>query len=347
MALPSSGPLKFTDLLNEFEDTEDIRFSDYYRGGALVPNAPANNQIATSGALRVSDFYGATNEIVVTISNTREIVSARSLFNSIDWLTAVPKRIIIEATAILGSRNSSQAVFTVENDFDGPLAIENYGQILGAGGDNNGGADTQATLNGGPAMLVQKAISLLNDGQIYGGGGAGSDGGASGSTNKCCANGCCGTQQVQCGNRTCCGNGCTPPCPGGCGCLVGTSFVCGPSAGCPQGVCGLFCDCRRNQNINCCNGCCGVNAGAVGGEGGQGQGYLQSQTGGISGTTGVSGNRSGDGGGGGTWGQSGVRGGTGQAGSGAVAPGAAGAAISGYSLVTVDGPIGDTLGSLA
>ena len=66
MALPNSGPLKFSDLRSEFDDTEESRLSEFYRGGSLVPNAPSNNQIPTSGTIQLSDFYGATNGIVVT-----------------------------------------------------------------------------------------------------------------------------------------------------------------------------------------------------------------------------------------------------------------------------------------
>ncbi len=69
MALPSSGVLTLNDIQTEFGGTNPIDLSDYYRGGGLVPDTAGNAGIPTSGAISVSDFYGATNVIALNFVN--------------------------------------------------------------------------------------------------------------------------------------------------------------------------------------------------------------------------------------------------------------------------------------
>ena len=42
--------------------TTNIRLSDYYRGGTLVPNIACNAGVPTSGPIKFSDFYGACRQ---------------------------------------------------------------------------------------------------------------------------------------------------------------------------------------------------------------------------------------------------------------------------------------------
>lgn len=48
-------------LQTEFGGTNPISLNEYYRGGGLVPDIPANSAVPTSGAISLSNFYGATN----------------------------------------------------------------------------------------------------------------------------------------------------------------------------------------------------------------------------------------------------------------------------------------------
>ena len=59
MALPSSGTLTIQDIVNEFGGSAPHSLSEYYRGGSRVQNVPFNNGVPTSGAISISDFYGA------------------------------------------------------------------------------------------------------------------------------------------------------------------------------------------------------------------------------------------------------------------------------------------------
>jgi hypothetical protein len=49
------------DLQNEFGGSNPIAISEYYRGGGLVPDIPANSSVPASGQISLSNFYNATN----------------------------------------------------------------------------------------------------------------------------------------------------------------------------------------------------------------------------------------------------------------------------------------------
>ena len=59
MALQSSGTIKISELANEFNDGTPNSLSEFYRGGARVSDISANSGVPTSGAISLSDFYGA------------------------------------------------------------------------------------------------------------------------------------------------------------------------------------------------------------------------------------------------------------------------------------------------
>ena len=60
MTLQASGAISFSDLRGEFGGSTPDAISEYYRGGGLVPDFPANAGIPTSGAVSLSDFYNGT-----------------------------------------------------------------------------------------------------------------------------------------------------------------------------------------------------------------------------------------------------------------------------------------------
>lgn len=69
MAIKTSGPINFQDIVDEFGGADPAALSEYYRGGSLVPNTNANSKIATSGgALKLSQFYGARKEIFIRLN---------------------------------------------------------------------------------------------------------------------------------------------------------------------------------------------------------------------------------------------------------------------------------------
>ena len=64
MALPSSGVIRLSQIQSEFGGTNPIRLSEYYRNGTFVTSN--NTSVPTSGAVDLSDYYGALNGIEVT-----------------------------------------------------------------------------------------------------------------------------------------------------------------------------------------------------------------------------------------------------------------------------------------
>lgn len=58
MALPGSGDIRLSDLIAEFGG--GTKLSDFYRGGAYVPDTPTNAGVPASGDISLSDFYGAS-----------------------------------------------------------------------------------------------------------------------------------------------------------------------------------------------------------------------------------------------------------------------------------------------
>ena len=60
MAVTSSAPISITNLVTEFGGSTPHALTEYYRGGSLVPNTTANNSVPTSGAISLTDFFGAT-----------------------------------------------------------------------------------------------------------------------------------------------------------------------------------------------------------------------------------------------------------------------------------------------
>lgn len=60
MTLQASGAISIGDIADEFGGNAPHALSEYYRGGGLVQNTTQNAGIPSSGAIKLSDFYGAT-----------------------------------------------------------------------------------------------------------------------------------------------------------------------------------------------------------------------------------------------------------------------------------------------
>lgn len=67
MALPASGNIALSQIIAEFGGGSKI--TDFYRGGALVPNTAQNAAIPTSGQISFTQFYGAAKGPAVYLQN--------------------------------------------------------------------------------------------------------------------------------------------------------------------------------------------------------------------------------------------------------------------------------------
>lgn len=59
MTLQASGAIAMSQLRGEFGGSAPDAISEYYRGGARVPDIQVNALVPTSGAIKLRDFYGA------------------------------------------------------------------------------------------------------------------------------------------------------------------------------------------------------------------------------------------------------------------------------------------------
>lgn len=68
MALPTSGQITWEMIRAEFGGGYPIYMNQYYRGGSLVPNTPANANVPTSGQIGANQFYGASKSTPLSVS---------------------------------------------------------------------------------------------------------------------------------------------------------------------------------------------------------------------------------------------------------------------------------------
>jgi hypothetical protein len=61
--LTGSGTISLNNIQSEFGGSNPIAISEYYRGGGLVPDTPANTSIPTSGQIKFTDFYGGDSTV--------------------------------------------------------------------------------------------------------------------------------------------------------------------------------------------------------------------------------------------------------------------------------------------
>lgn len=320
MAVPSSGPISMQDLADEFNGSQPISISQYYRNGGLVSSN--NTNVPESGEISLSDFYGATGVIAFTMGDSGSRVLASTLFGS-NWAADVPKVLTIPSGVTVGSSDTTQEALQIDTGMGGTLTVSVSGNIQGAGGADNGG-------DGGNALVVNQTygvtVNVNTGGSIYAGGGGGGHGGAGGG--------------------------------GGGGQYTTTSEVRNPGGGAvvpyclvEQITCVDYCVRRYGAGTYSCHRCMGPQSctddgpesevwctecylqvsttnntsggsGGTGGVGGRGQGYGQAFNSGTAGGSGSGGGSNagtggsgGEGGDGGGWGTAGATGNSGTAGS--------------------------------
>ena len=182
MAIPSSGTLTFTQIQTEFGGSNPIGLNEYYRGGAYVPNIPANSAIPTSGAISLSNFYNSTALFVYneTITSNYSTYNLNSSMTAAGWngTTPVTATITINAgVTVYAFGYSGTAGFTVGSlPALSTVTIINNGTIAGYGGF--GGGTATAGGDGGVALSISYPTTLTTNNFILGGGGGAGGGGA-------------------------------------------------------------------------------------------------------------------------------------------------------------------------
>ena len=102
MAVTSSAPISITDLVTEFGGSTPHALTEYYRGGSLVPDTATNSSVPASGAISLTDFFGAADTVtwttVVTVAVVSGIFTQSGFFGSngslsdstVDFLSGTP-----------------------------------------------------------------------------------------------------------------------------------------------------------------------------------------------------------------------------------------------------------------
>jgi hypothetical protein len=83
MALPSSGAISLSQIAAEFGGSAPHNITEYYRGGTYVPNAAPNLSVPTSGAIKLTDFYGAAAVAAVDLFGDEIFASGSTLASCI------------------------------------------------------------------------------------------------------------------------------------------------------------------------------------------------------------------------------------------------------------------------
>jgi len=194
MALPGSGVLGVSDIVDEFGGSAPHGLSEYYRGGGLVSDSPSNTGVPTSGTIAIGDFYGAASAVLVNItiaSNTNNY----DLYTAVSANPAyVPGATTITATinpgVTVGSTSTGTYAFSVPNAFGAGdiITVVNNGTVLGAGGSGGAGSSPPSSPSGnlpaqpgftaGNAVYVNRPITINNAGTLAGAGGGGGASGA-------------------------------------------------------------------------------------------------------------------------------------------------------------------------
>jgi len=201
MPIPGPGQaISINSIVTEFGGSAPHAISEYYRGGPLVANAPVNAAIPTSGTISLSNFYGATNRIPISLPITGPALHYNVYANRGPTYVPGVSDITVNVSPtgrVTGSAPVGYAMI-VPNEFSptDTVTIVNNGIIAGAGGNGGGGGPASSVtfptfpaagtsplavsgtqgVNGANAVNVNRPVTITNNGTIAGGGGGGGGG---------------------------------------------------------------------------------------------------------------------------------------------------------------------------
>jgi len=190
MAIPGPGPaISIQTIVDEFGGTAPHSLNEYYRGGGLVPDIPANTTIPTSGTIAIGSFYGANSRAVITLTIASNTYNYDVYTNRTPGYVAGITDLIVTVNpgVAVGSTSTGTYAMLVPSAFNpgDTVTIVNNGTVIGMGGGGGLGAGPSGSpvgspgAGGGNAVYVNRPTVITNNGTLAGGGGGG--GGGSGS----------------------------------------------------------------------------------------------------------------------------------------------------------------------
>jgi hypothetical protein len=182
MTLAASGTISASDLRTEFVGGSGaVDMASYYRGANTNVRSNAGNNTATnlaagvptSGAISFSNFYSQAKGWQKTFSSNATQQSGTGIFGD-DYSVDYPKTIVVNAGVTVYSTASGTPAINLATGGSGTITVTNNGNIYGQGGAANS--------DGGTALKADVAITLNNNSgaNLKGGGGGGGNGGAGG-----------------------------------------------------------------------------------------------------------------------------------------------------------------------
>src|SRR4029078_2523761 len=107
-ATAAAGPIRGSDLRQEFGGSGSLRLSELRRGGLLVREKAANNtavnlaqQVPAVGPIMLSAFRGAAQGFQAIIAATTTNYAMAAAFGN-DWSVDYPKTTVINAGVVVG-----------------------------------------------------------------------------------------------------------------------------------------------------------------------------------------------------------------------------------------------------
>jgi hypothetical protein len=284
MPIRTAGALPITEIINEFGGSTPHGLSEYYGDGSFINNVyfPTTPKIPNKGsAINIGAFYGKSKRRVlsVEINSYLSNVDIFSLFRPslVGESLPIDAVLIIKAGVRIGGDSDLMPMSlgypdpTRNSSFRSgdTLTIENYGSVIGRGGEGGrGGVGSSANSTGSPtngevglpAMILRFPVTINNYGTIASGGRGGKGGNGKFSLVETI------TSYYNCGPivRDCIsfGYGATPApgIPGKCAYNGGERAGCGDDTNIPFKKCsGSWL--RGDRNFSCgCNSCVQVRA---------------------------------------------------------------------------------------
>ena len=182
--IPFYDPLSFKDIATIFtQPITTVAIARYYRGGTIVSDNLANQQVPRTGPLSVSDFYGDARgrifvDLVIASDTFNYDIYANRKNAYVPGLTDIS--VIVNPGVFVGSNVAGSPAMSVPNSFTvgDTVSITNYGYIYGRGGQGGGGSQLPGTPGaiGDTGLYVNRPTTVFNYGELSGGGGGGGGG---------------------------------------------------------------------------------------------------------------------------------------------------------------------------
>lgn len=190
MALVSSGEISIggstagRSIALEFgrSATAQLALSQLYRGGGIVPTN--NTPVPTSGAISLSNFYGAVNRLAYTITYAASTTNASITTGSIPGYVSggTDLTVNVNSGVTIGAGSGTTPAMVISGFSTGDtININNAGTLLGGGGP--GGGSTYGSVNGRAGThaldisgVGAAIVAVTNTGTMAGGGGGGGSG---------------------------------------------------------------------------------------------------------------------------------------------------------------------------